>query len=110
MYLCRMKMMYRQTSALLLLAFFLAITPPELLHELLGHEDTHCLYHPDLSLEKQHVHCNILQVQAMKYIGPEDGPAAFPANYFNNPLFPLVQFPPVASVDLPDLRAPPSLT
>jgi len=58
----------RYISILLLVSFFPVLTPKEFIHDLFGHEDTHDVYHPDLSIEKQHRHCSIFQVTFSSFV------------------------------------------
>jgi hypothetical protein len=103
-----MKTVRRHFSFFLLLAFFLAVTPPEFLHDLLGHDDTHCRFHADLTLEQRHVHCKILQVQSLKYVNPGEHFSLSPDYFFHKYLFSAISFEPGISVHLASLRAPPS--
>jgi hypothetical protein len=59
----------RQNTALFLLVCFLpVITPKEFIHSLFGHEDTHCLYHSDLTIGTVHRHCSILQITSSTFV------------------------------------------
>jgi hypothetical protein len=58
----------RQISILLLVCFLPVITPKEFIHALLGHDDTECYYHSDLTIDKIHRHCKILQITASSFI------------------------------------------
>ena len=58
----------RQISILLLVCFLPVITPKEFIHALLGHDDTECYYHSDLTIDKIHRHCKILQIMASSFV------------------------------------------
>jgi hypothetical protein len=60
----------RLISFLLLVVFGLILIPFSLLHELYGHEDTHCTPGESTSIETQHTHCKILQIEAQVYTTP----------------------------------------
>jgi hypothetical protein len=59
----------KYASWFLLFIFSFIQIPVELIHELHGHEETHC--HPgELKFENQHVHCKMLQIEAQTYTPP----------------------------------------
>ena len=60
----------KYTSWLLLTVFGYILTPAVLLHELHGHEDTHCIPGAVASFEVQHVHCKSLQIEAQVFTSP----------------------------------------
>jgi len=98
----------RQNIALFLLVCFLpVVTPKEFIHSLFGHEDTHCHYHPDLTIEKAHRHCGILQVTASSFVS--EFKTVLPGKIVNNFVcfFPDQSFISGISYHLSFLRAPP---
>jgi hypothetical protein len=58
----------RYISVLLLVCLLPVITPKEFIHALMGHDDTECYYHSNLTVGKIHQHCKILQITASSFI------------------------------------------
>ena len=50
--------------------FGFALTPHFFLHELMGHEDTHCHPGTKVTVEPFHQHCKILQLELQVYTTP----------------------------------------
>ena len=63
-----MRKRIRHIASGLILIFIIALIPNEYVHFLYGHEDTHCHYHPELTLEKRHHHCQILRHQFSVFV------------------------------------------
>lgn len=63
-----MRKRIRHIASGLILTFIIALIPNEYVHFLYGHEDTHCHYHPELTLEKRHHHCQILRHQFSVFV------------------------------------------
>ena len=104
-----MEKIKKHISIVLLLLFGLIFTPKAYLHSLYGHEDTCCLPHPDLRIEKIHYHCKILQLNTPIFLAPagsfpEMKPACFPDAGKGEELF----VPGVAFAESPP-RAPPTI-
>lgn len=59
----------KYVSWFLLVLFSFILIPVELIHELHGHEETHC-QPGELKFENQHVHCKMLQIEAQTYTPP----------------------------------------
>jgi hypothetical protein len=60
----------KNISFLLLFVFGFILLPFSLIHELHGHEDTHCAPGKRTTLDIQHIHCKILQIEAQVYTAP----------------------------------------
>ena len=58
----------RYISILLLVNFLPFVIPKEYIHELFGHEDSLDRYHSDLTFEKAHKHCGILQITTSSFV------------------------------------------
>jgi hypothetical protein len=68
LYLCSMFGIRRYISIALFICFIPVITPKEFIHDLMGHNDTDCLWHPDKTVNKAHQHCKILQITASAFV------------------------------------------
>jgi len=94
---------------ILLLASFLPfVIPKEYIHDLFGHEDTHDEYHPSLVIEKRHTHCSILQITLSNFLSTLKNVFFKSEPDYTFYIFPESSFIPGISVDLSNLRAPPS--
>jgi hypothetical protein len=58
----------RYISVVLLVCFIPVITPKEFIHALMGHDDTECYWHSDVTVDKIHQHCKILQITASAFV------------------------------------------
>lgn len=97
----------RYISILLLVCFLPIVTPKEFIHDLFGHEDTIDHYHSDITIEKIHKHCSILQVTFSSFLSSLK--IFFQKKEVNDCLYTYSpqSFIPEISVNLSFLRAPP---
>jgi hypothetical protein len=58
----------RYIPVVLLISFLPVITPKEFIHALMGHTDTECYWHSDVTISKIHQHCKILQITASSFV------------------------------------------
>jgi len=95
---------------ILLLASFLPfVIPKEYIHDLFGHEDTQDEYQSSLILEKHHTHCSILQITLSNFLSTSNTVCFKNEPYHSFYIFPESSFIPGISVNLSNLRAPPSI-
>jgi len=103
-----MSKLARYISILLLASFLPFVIPKEYIHDLFGHEDTHDEFHPSLIIEKQHTHCSILQITLSNFISDLKSFFLKSEPFCTFYIFPESSFIPGISVNLSNLRAPPS--
>ncbi|MGA3013452.1 MAG: hypothetical protein ABSD71_05400 [Bacteroidales bacterium] len=103
-----MKKIDQYISILLLVCFLPIVTPKEFVHDLFGHEDTIDHYHSDVTIEKVHKHCEILQITFSSFLSSLK--IFFQKKEVNDCLYfyPQQSFIPEISVNLSSLRAPPT--
>jgi len=97
------------TSGFLLAVFALIITPAELIHEFHGHDETQC--HPGnfTTIEKQHSHCKLLQIEAQVFTSPEEFLSTLAQEIPSPIIGHQTEFPFLAAARFANLRAPPEV-
>jgi hypothetical protein len=93
----------------LVFLFGYLITPAGLIHELHGHDDTHCTPGKTASIEIQHVHCKILQIEAQVFTTPASVVLLSLPRILDMQQTLQQEIPSCATMLYADLRAPPAV-
>lgn len=77
------------------LMFLLCIIlmPVDYIHEIYGHDDTHCHPHTQMTFDKQHHHCELLQYRFSLFLDDYLTVQVYASNHYKHLIIPIITDP-----------------